>query len=160
MNASLNRSLLLGFGAGCIAASVVIGVGLAATPQASAVQNVQELAKKNGLLVLTPSELQQKLSVVEQQGRKSEAAQNSTVGSESTKTTEKTPVSGDKVWVAIQSGLSIDETADLLLKAGVITNRSSFLSATNRSSHFIRAGVYDLPYHSNALQTLRILTMQ
>ncbi|UOF89382.1 endolytic transglycosylase MltG [Fodinisporobacter ferrooxydans] len=116
-------------------------------------QQIQQLAASRHLVVLTQDAYAaQKKQLTQLQGQLKQLQQTIAASS------SRSNVGKNQVYVAIQPGLTVSETGELLNKAGVIDDVSSFVQATNQLHSFIKAGVYAFPMHTDNQTVLTIIT--
>jgi hypothetical protein len=113
-------------------------------------EQLQTLASARDMIVLTKQEYtkdQQQIKTLSAQIKQLRQISDSAPGQ-----------TGNFVYVTIQPGLSLSETADLLNKAGVITDPKSFVKDASNLPGFIKAGIYRFPMRSDNQTILAMLT--
>ena len=136
-----SRSLLVGFGAGLLLATLIIGgvstmQPVAQSPSASLTQSTDWKAEatKAGMVVLAQVELDQRLKQAHDEGAKQKETELSA-----------NPAQAQTVHVYIQPGMGTTDVARLLQASGVLEDGNQLISLREQNSSSIRAGVYDLP---------------
>jgi hypothetical protein len=113
-------------------------------------EQVRTYAKTHHLVVLTEDEYKKQQQQLQTQTAQLERLKQTA--------NSATPQRGDRVFVAIQPGLSLREIADLLNKAGVIKDANAFVNAASQAPRFVKAGVYALPVGADDQSVLSIIT--
>ncbi len=158
------RALLLGLGSGMLAATVIIGVGEALSPDSSqlnvpAVPQQQgtaqetpavdwaKAAKEAGMVVLSQTEFEQKIAQAKTDGAKAKEVE----------LVNKQPAPSATIRVYIQSGMGTKDVGQLLNAAGVIGDVNEFVAARQNHNSPIRAGIYELRVNMTPQEVFKVV---
>ncbi|PWK12682.1 hypothetical protein [Tumebacillus permanentifrigoris] len=149
-----SRSLLVGFGAGLLLATLIIGGASTLVPAASAPPitptpstDWKAEALKSGMVVLAQTELDQQLKQAHDEGAKQKETELS-----------GKPEQVQTIHVYIQPGMGTTDVAWLLQASGVVEDGNQLIALREKGSASIRAGVYDLPLKGDPQAVFKVIT--
>lgn len=172
----INQSLLFGFGAGLILASMIFGVAdlfgsSAVSSQSSIVPRpdgflsntqtaaspAQTTAGQNSVQQIQAQPLQSPEN--KQPGQEQEQAQPAGTQVPQDKQPQRQP-ENKTVSVTIKDGMQAAEIAELLKGKGVIADVNAFLNNAKDQTRNIRVGTYELPTNGDYNAVLKIITSE
>jgi hypothetical protein len=149
------RTLVLGLGAGMIAATLILGAGsqwVTEAPQEpkqaepeQAETDWKKAAEQAGMVVLKKEEYEERLSQAKADGAKQKEAEL------------QQGAAANSVFVYIQPGMGTTDVAILLQAAGVISDGNQLISLRESWPTPIRAGTYELKKNSDPKEVLKAI---
>jgi len=155
----LNSSLLRGLGLGLIIASLLI-IGWPPARLNLNDQEIIERARQLGMVTREEAARQVENAVLEALKEKQAKMDNPVKQPPVQEPQPPKPPQAELVTVVIPPGSSSAEIADILLKAGIITNKDDFLAFVNRkkAASKFRIGTYQLKKGMVAEDLVKVLT--